>query len=116
MLFRSNDTATTEIYTEENTLSLHDALPISLVAGVVFPLVLEQLGVIQSSIEVTRGGIEIHAPVVMSAWLLTPAIVLYVASTVATALMIGRASRVQEVAARERLHLQAWQLRHLLRR
>ena len=31
MLFRSNDTATTEIYTGEDTLSLHDALPISLV-------------------------------------------------------------------------------------
>ena len=29
MLFRSNDTATTEIYTPTNTLSLHDALPIS---------------------------------------------------------------------------------------
>ena len=29
MLFRSNDTATTEIYTGEDTLSLHDALPIS---------------------------------------------------------------------------------------
>ena len=28
MLFRSNDTATTEIYTVGNTLSLHDALPI----------------------------------------------------------------------------------------
>ena len=28
MLFRSNDTATTEIYTECHTLSLHDALPI----------------------------------------------------------------------------------------
>ena len=28
MLFRSNDTATTEIYTTRNTLSLHDALPI----------------------------------------------------------------------------------------
>ena len=28
MLFRSNDTATTEIYTVLNTLSLHDALPI----------------------------------------------------------------------------------------
>ena len=28
MLFRSNDTATTEIYTPVNTLSLHDALPI----------------------------------------------------------------------------------------
>ena len=30
MLFRSNDTATTEIYTPTNTLSLHDALPIFL--------------------------------------------------------------------------------------
>ena len=29
MLFRSNDTATTEIYTGSYTLSLHDALPIS---------------------------------------------------------------------------------------
>ena len=28
MLFRSNDTATTEIYTLSDTLSLHDALPI----------------------------------------------------------------------------------------
>ena len=28
MLFRSNDTATTEIYTLWHTLSLHDALPI----------------------------------------------------------------------------------------
>ena len=28
MLFRSNDTATTEIYTVMNTLSLYDALPI----------------------------------------------------------------------------------------
>ena len=31
MLFRSNDTATTEIYTSIDTLSLHDALPIYLV-------------------------------------------------------------------------------------
>ena len=30
MLFRSNDTATTEIYTMVDTLSLHDALPISM--------------------------------------------------------------------------------------
>ena len=29
MLFRSNDTATTEIYTDSHTLSLYDALPIS---------------------------------------------------------------------------------------
>ena len=33
MLFRSNDTATTEIYTRRHTLSLHDALPICLVLG-----------------------------------------------------------------------------------
>ena len=30
MLFRSNDTATTEIYTYRDTLSLHDALPITI--------------------------------------------------------------------------------------
>ena len=35
MLFRSNDTATTEIYTGWYTLSLHDALPIC-VSSVVF--------------------------------------------------------------------------------
>ena len=35
MLFRSNDMATTEIYTPSNTLSLHDALPILLLAVVV---------------------------------------------------------------------------------
>ena len=33
MLFRSNDTATTEIYTVGNTLSLHDALPTSIGPG-----------------------------------------------------------------------------------
>ena len=33
MLFRSNDTATTEIYTAVNTLSLHDALPIHDIAA-----------------------------------------------------------------------------------
>ena len=33
MLFRSNDTATTEIYTPRHTLSLHDALPTSLAAA-----------------------------------------------------------------------------------
>ena len=33
MLFRSNDTATTDIYTAFYTLSLHDALPILAIAG-----------------------------------------------------------------------------------
>ena len=33
MLFRSNDTATTEIYTQRYTLSLHDALPIPAAPG-----------------------------------------------------------------------------------
>ena len=35
MLFRSNDTATTEIYTQAYTLSLHDALPISIGAWLI---------------------------------------------------------------------------------
>ena len=38
MLFRSNDTATTEIYTHSDTLSLHDALPISMHGGALMGL------------------------------------------------------------------------------
>ena len=37
MLFRSNDTATTEIYTLSDTLSLHDALPIIPVDAIAVP-------------------------------------------------------------------------------
>ena len=37
MLFRSNDTATTEIYTLWHTLSLHDALPICALSVLRFP-------------------------------------------------------------------------------
>ena len=37
MLFRSNDTATTEIYTRRNTLSLHDAPPIFASSILMFP-------------------------------------------------------------------------------
>ena len=44
MLFRSNDTATTEIYTTRHTLSLHDALPISLLATDRFRLSHRELG------------------------------------------------------------------------
>ena len=47
MLFRSNDTATTEIYTDMHTLSLHDALPIrtdtvirDALPGIVRPMVI----------------------------------------------------------------------------
>ena len=41
MLFRSNDTATTEIYTPRHTLSLHNALPIfpfRLLTRLIYPL------------------------------------------------------------------------------
>ena len=38
MLFRSNDTATTEIYTRTYTLSLHDALPITMGCGDTCPV------------------------------------------------------------------------------
>ena len=70
MLFRSNDTATTEIYTQRYTLSLHDALPIWVASttaasngsvnvmhdsltplGGLVPMVLMQLG------EVVFGGV-----------------------------------------------------------
>ena len=43
MLFRSNDTATTEIYTLLYTLSLHDALPTSTGAAKALGLVIPEL-------------------------------------------------------------------------
>ena len=50
MLFRSNDTATTEIYTQQDTLSLHDALPIfaALLSGRYRPRPGERVGVVVS--------------------------------------------------------------------
>ena len=45
MLFRSNDTATTEIYPVPYTLSLHDALPIFLEELAFFSKELTVLGV-----------------------------------------------------------------------
>ena len=44
MLFRSNDTATTEIYTPRHTLSLHDALPICAGFGLEHPLWFQDKG------------------------------------------------------------------------
>ena len=49
MLFRSNDTATTEIYTTEHTLSLHDALPI-----------LMEIGGHATHIESCQGGVHLY--------------------------------------------------------
>ena len=50
MLFRSNDTATTEIYTTEDTLSLHDALPIyqtiAVVLGILSSIFLGFVGIV----------------------------------------------------------------------
>ena len=52
MLFRSNDTATTEIYTVYNTLSLHDALPIILpllfLSGIFIPFGVDTPGWIRT--------------------------------------------------------------------
>ena len=64
MLFRSNDTATTEIYTEENTLSLHDALPISW-ASVLGYLTLEIFGSLTRLITDTDELYRAHVHTVM---------------------------------------------------
>ena len=53
MLFRSNDTATTEIYTGSYTLSLHDALPISGISGRVTELRAVDEGAVPASAPVT---------------------------------------------------------------
>ena len=49
MLFRSNDTATTEIYTSVNSLSLHDALPISTASASEHTSVLRAANLVEST-------------------------------------------------------------------
>ena len=62
MLFRSNDTATTEIYTDYYTLSLHDALPIfkptgAIAVGAVSGLALPRFVSLKSDeVNVRRGA------------------------------------------------------------
>ena len=59
MLFRSNDTATTEIYTVGNTLSLHDALPISLHLEIEFGYLVPGGSSISTMADVDRPGIRV---------------------------------------------------------
>ena len=54
MLFRSNDTATTEIYTSVHTLSLHDALPTWSRADAVAAQPVNPLALAQTAAELLR--------------------------------------------------------------
>ena len=75
MLFRSISPATTEIYTTCNTLSLHDALPISAIEKSAHEYVREdaiattyfRLGDIERSIDWWRRSVESHGSQVI--WL-----------------------------------------------
>ena len=61
MLFRSNDTATTEIYTDYYTLSLHDALPIS--AGAYASRAASAIGFIDQMVDYARRNAPLPEPI-----------------------------------------------------
>ena len=61
MLFRSNDTATTEIYTVLHTLSLHDALPIWTARNLLASRVGRELNAVRLSPHAAQAlGVSVH--------------------------------------------------------
>ena len=86
--------------------------------GVAGPLLLEQMGVISTTMSVSPAGVLFAAPA-LSGDLAGPTILvgaLYAVALVAGAAIAAHQMRTRAVAAAQHLHLQAWQLRQLVPR
>ncbi len=86
-------------------------------AGVLVPLLLEQLGVMSRTMVVGAGGLSFETPAFGGHE--TPTLivgVVYVVALIVGAVVAGSSMRRQQRAAHRRLHLQAWQLRQLVPR
>ena len=86
-----------------------------MIGAVLAPLVLEQLGVLSTTMSVTDHGLLFSAPALAGRegpTILVSAV--YVIALIAGAAIAGEAIRAQNRTAHLRLHLQAWQLRQLV--
>jgi len=90
-------------------------LGILMVSGVLGPLLLEQLGVLSSTMSITDRGALFHAPAIGTNEPATIAVyALYCGALVAGACIAAAAMRARQRSAHEKLLLQAWQLRQLV--
>jgi serine/threonine-protein kinase len=92
-------------------------IAVLMIAAVLVPLVLEQVGVLDSTMTVDPRGVLFHSPGLAGSE--TPTLVvgvMYVIALIAGAAVAGEAMRRQTRGAHLRLHLQAWQLRQLVPR
>ena len=86
-------------------------------AAVLVPWLLERSGVLALTTTIGERGILLHAPAIAGDEYSTLVVgVLYVFGLVLGAAILGAVIRTRELAARRRLHLQAWQLRQLVPR
>jgi eukaryotic-like serine/threonine-protein kinase len=93
-------------------------IAILMAGGVAAPLLLEQMGVISTTMSVSPDGVLFAAPAI-SGDLAGPTILvgaLYAVSLVVGAAVAGYQMRARAVAASHHLHMQAWQLRQLVPR
>ncbi|HEY0991558.1 MAG TPA: serine/threonine-protein kinase [Kofleriaceae bacterium] len=105
------------VLTPRNTwLSAPITVSALMIGALVVPLGLEQLGVLPATMSVSGDGVMFRAPGVsgLNEPLTVVVGALYVISLVTTAVVGGTHIRERALAVRQRLELQAWQLRHLV--
>jgi hypothetical protein len=93
-------------------------ISILMVGAIIVPLGLEWLGLLSTTMSVTRHGILFDAPALDGARTIPTLVVsaLYAASLVGASIYAGYQMRVRALAAAHSLQLQAWQLRQLVPR
>jgi serine/threonine-protein kinase len=90
-------------------------LGVGMAAAILIPQLLEEVGVISRTMEMTNSYISFAGPAVgMPHTIGVAALVMYMLALLGAAAWIGHAVRVAERSARTHLHLQAWQLAQLV--
>jgi hypothetical protein len=91
------------------------ALVALVIAGAtVLPALAQQLDWLPRSVEIIPSGVLIHTAAQPTAWMLVPALAVYVCGIITAAIVLARLGRVEQRTSRSQLHLQAWQLRQLV--
>jgi hypothetical protein len=83
--------------------------------AVVGPWLLEQVGLVASTITVFAGGLTVHSTLIHSEASFYILMITYTLTLIFSGVLLTRGLRVAERNARQHMHLQAWQLSQLVR-